>query len=292
MSNAINRIKDGVFTPQVQYPVLTSSLITWFQIVGSDENSLYCISNEFDLQDSWYNTGSWVGPILTPVLKPFMLANFNYSDPSTKNYYATNPLYIYSNASPPVTPTGTAPKYTVTYSTNWSNDGNARLATRSDGVVEVQVLSRAYQYGQLISAISLPFGTSALASGAFNFMVVTPTAETVVSGPSYLENTTSSYLDMNVDARHWVSQPPQISSISPSSGSTSGGTEVTITGGPFQTGASVLCGTAGSATSVTVSGTTSLTCYTPFTTTTGAVSVSVINPSGSFATKANGYTYT
>jgi hypothetical protein len=83
---------------------------------------------------------------------------------------------------------------------------------------------------------------------------------------------------------------PTVSSLSPNSGSVSGGTAVTITGTNFLAGATVsLGGTA--ATGVTVVSSTSITATTPAQGA-GAVSVVVTNTDGQSGTLANGYTYT
>jgi len=86
---------------------------------------------------------------------------------------------------------------------------------------------------------------------------------------------------------------PTISSINPNTGSTSGGTPVTITGTNFQTGATVTIG-AVPATNVTVVSATSITALTPL----GPASeelvadVVVTNPDATKATAAGAFTYT
>ncbi|HVG20246.1 MAG TPA: IPT/TIG domain-containing protein [Blastocatellia bacterium] len=83
---------------------------------------------------------------------------------------------------------------------------------------------------------------------------------------------------------------PTISSISPGSGSTNGGTSVTITGTGFRSGATVSMGGA-AATSVNVTSSTSITAITPAHAA-GAVNVVVTNSDGQSGNIANGYTYT
>jgi hypothetical protein len=83
---------------------------------------------------------------------------------------------------------------------------------------------------------------------------------------------------------------PTVTSISPNTGTTAGGTAVTITGTGFLTGATVtLGGTA--ATNVNVAGGTSITATTPAHAA-GAVSVAVTNTDAQSASLNNGYTYT
>jgi len=83
---------------------------------------------------------------------------------------------------------------------------------------------------------------------------------------------------------------PTVTSITPNTGTTAGGTAVTITGTGFLTGATVtLGGTA--ATSVNVAGGTSITATTPAHAA-GAVSVAVTNTDAQSGSLNNGYTYT
>ena len=82
---------------------------------------------------------------------------------------------------------------------------------------------------------------------------------------------------------------PTISSISPSTGSTAGGTSVTITGTNFQSGAGVTIGGV-AATNVNVTNSTSISAVTP-SHAAGTVSVTVTNPDAQNATLTNSYTY-
>ncbi len=82
---------------------------------------------------------------------------------------------------------------------------------------------------------------------------------------------------------------PTVSSVSPNSGSTAGGTAVTITGTNFVAGATVTFGGT-AATNVVVVSSTSITATTPAGSA-GAVTVTVTNPSGQAGSLANGFTY-
>jgi hypothetical protein len=86
---------------------------------------------------------------------------------------------------------------------------------------------------------------------------------------------------------------PTISGVAPSTGPTTGGTAVTITGTDFQTGATVMFGTR-PATDVTVVSATSITARTPLGPATEqlAVDVVVTNPDSQSATSHPGFTYT
>lgn len=85
--------------------------------------------------------------------------------------------------------------------------------------------------------------------------------------------------------------PPALSvtSVSPRSGRTAGGTAVTIAGSGFQSGATVAFG-GNAATNVTVVSTASITATTP-PHPAGTVNVTVTNPNGQSATLLNAYTY-
>ncbi len=83
---------------------------------------------------------------------------------------------------------------------------------------------------------------------------------------------------------------PTVTTITPNSGSTAGGTTVTITGTGFLTGAAVKLGGT-SATSVAVVNSTSITAITPAHAA-GAVSVQVTNTDAQSGTLSNGFTYT
>ena len=83
--------------------------------------------------------------------------------------------------------------------------------------------------------------------------------------------------------------PPTVSSVSPNTGSTTGGTAVTITGANFAAGATVTFG-ATAATNVVVVNSTTITAATPAGSA-GAVTVTV-TVSGQSAVLANGFTYT
>jgi hypothetical protein len=82
---------------------------------------------------------------------------------------------------------------------------------------------------------------------------------------------------------------PTISSVSPNTGLTTGGTPITITGTNFVTGATVTIG-GGSASAVTVVSGTTITAATPAHAA-GAANVVVTNPDTQVATLVNGFTY-
>lgn len=83
---------------------------------------------------------------------------------------------------------------------------------------------------------------------------------------------------------------PAVAAIAPDFGTTAGGTNVTITGGNFQNGATATIGGA-SVVGLTFISTTTLTGQTPPRATPGAVDVVVTNPDTQSGTLTNGYTY-
>jgi hypothetical protein len=82
---------------------------------------------------------------------------------------------------------------------------------------------------------------------------------------------------------------PTVTGVSPSSGPTSGGTPVTITGTNFQSGATVIVGGT-AATSVSVTSATQIQATTPARSA-GSVTVTVTNPNGSPGSLASAFTY-
>lgn len=80
---------------------------------------------------------------------------------------------------------------------------------------------------------------------------------------------------------------PVVASIAPASGSTAGGTAVTITGSNFQAGARVTIGVAATVTSLTSTAITAVTAAR----TAGTVGVTVTNPDGQSGTLASAFTY-
>jgi plastocyanin len=89
--------------------------------------------------------------------------------------------------------------------------------------------------------------------------------------------------------REVVPSPPGITSFTPISGPTAGGTIVAITGTGFQTGATVKFGETNAVTS-TVNGPTSITTTNPARAA-GPVSITVTNPDGQSATSTTQFTY-
>jgi hypothetical protein len=126
----------------------------------------------------------------------------------------------------------------------------------------------------VVSSNSISATTPAHAAGAVSVVVTNTGGQsgTLTSGFTY------------------IAPAPTVSSVSPNSGSTNGGTAVTITGTNFAGGATVTFGGT-AATNVTVASSTSITATTPAHAA-GAVNVVVTNTGGQSGTLSSGFTYT
>lgn len=85
--------------------------------------------------------------------------------------------------------------------------------------------------------------------------------------------------------------PPDLTSVSPATGSMAGGLSVTLTGSNFKAGATVTIG-GNNCTSVSVVSATSITCLTPSASANGTVDVVVTNSDGQMKTLSGGFSYT
>ncbi len=137
------------------------------------------------------------------------------------------------------------------------------------------------------SALSVKFGSTP----ATGFVVDSDTQISAVA-PAGAAGT----VDITVDSPYGTSRtdpadeytyiaPPTVTSVSPTSGPTSGGTSVTITGTGFTSGATVTCG-GSSATGVNVVSATTITATTPAHAA-GAVDIVVTSPGGTSATSSD-----
>ena len=125
----------------------------------------------------------------------------------------------------------------------------------------------------VVSSTSITASTPAQSAGVVNVVVTNSNGQsgTLTNGYTYTAS-------------------PAPTSISPTSGTTSGGTSVTISGTNFASGATVTFGGT-SATNVVVVSSTSITASTPAQSA-GVVNVVVTNSNGQSGTLTNGYTYT
>jgi hypothetical protein len=202
-------------------------------------------------------------------------------------------------------------------------------ARTSTGAVSVQVTNPNNQSGQLNNAFTYTLGTPTVTSVVPNSGPVTggtnvtitgngfvtgavvrfgnnnATSVTIVS-PTQITATTPSQTSagaVTVQVRNsstligqltngftYTSGTPTVTAVSPNSGTTGGGTPVTITGTNFISGATVrFAGT--QATSVVVVNSTTITAVTPARSTTGSVTVEVRNPNNLAGQRTNAFTY-
>jgi hypothetical protein len=124
----------------------------------------------------------------------------------------------------------------------------------------------------VVSATSITATNPAHAAGTVNVVVTNPDTQTGTLANGFTYN-----------------PPPTLTSVTPNSGTTLGGTAVTLTGTNFVAGATVSFGGT-AATGVTVVSATSITATTPAHAA-GAVNVVVTNPDTQTGTLTNGFTY-
>jgi hypothetical protein len=134
-----------------------------------------------------------------------------------------------------------------------------------------------------VAAVSVTFNSSSSVTAITPGGAAGPVPVTVTNPDGTSATATFTYL-----------AAPSITSISPVSGPSAGGTPITITGTGFQSGATVKVGGV-AATSVSLLGSTTITATTPAHATgdqtSVAVDVVVSNPDGQSATTSNGFTY-
>jgi glucose/arabinose dehydrogenase len=139
-------------------------------------------------------------------------------------------------------------------------------------------------------------GTSATVLAVVNSAIITATAPAHAAGAVSVVVTNTDARSGTLTNGYTYTAPqvpnpaPTVTSITPNSGVTTGGTAVTIAGTGFLSGATVKLGGT-SATSVTVVNGTTITASTPAHAA-GAVSVVVTNTDAKSSTLTNGYTYT
>ena len=198
------------------------------------------------------------------------------------------------------TPAGSAGAVTVTVTVN-GQSGN--LVNAFTYIAPPTVSTVSPSSGPVAGGTAVTITGANIATGATQtYGSASATSLTVVSGTQITDTTTaesagaltlteikSNGLSGNLASWFTYIGTPTVSSVSPNSGSTSGGTVVTITGANFVGGATVKFGSA-AATSVTVVNGTTITATTPAGST-GAVTVTVTNPLSQSGSLANGYTY-
>jgi hypothetical protein len=177
-----------------------------------------------------------------------------------------NPAPTVTGISPPTGALAGATSVTIT-GTNFVSGATVAFAdlTGSYGLTSVN----------FVNATTLTAVTPAHAAGAVDVAVFNPDQQTGTLKGGYTYTS--------------APPPPSVTAISPNSGSTLGGTAVTITGASFVSGATVTIGGV-AATGVSFVNATTLTAATGAHAT-GTVSVVVRNPDAQTGTKTNAYSY-
>src|SRR5436190_8433850 len=175
--------------------------------------------------------------------------------------------FIY--AAPPPTVTTVAPA-------SGSTNGGTALTISGSGFLTgatVTVGGTAATAVTVVNSSTITATTPAHAAGAVGLTVTNPDSQAATLAGSFT----------------FVVPPPTVSGVSPASGSSSGGTAVTITGTGFAAGATVTIG-GNAATGVTVVNSTSITATTPAHAA-GGVGVTVTNADSQSGTAASAFTY-
>jgi hypothetical protein len=213
---------------------------------------------------------------------------------------ATNVVVASSTSITATTPAGSAGAVTVTVTNLGSLSGS--LTSGYTYVVKPTVTSVTPNTGPVAGGTSVTITGTNFATGAtVTFGSAAATSVVVVSSTSITATTPAgtagvATVTVTLNGQSGILASgftyvavPTVTSVSPSSGPTTGGTAVTITGTNFATGATVTFGST-AATSVVVVSSTSITATTPAGSA-GAVTVTVTNLGSLSGSLAGGYTY-
>ncbi len=211
---------------------------------------------------------------------------------------ATNVVVVNSTTITATTPAGTAGAVTVTVTVSGLSGSriNGFTYVVPPTVSSVSPISGTTAGGTAVTITGMNFATGATVkfgtTAATSVVVVdsgtiTATTPTHAAGAVTVTVTVSGQSGSLTNGFTYVA-PPTVSSVSPISGTTAGGTAVTITGTNFATGATVTFGGT-AATNVVVVNSTTITATTPAGTA-GAVTVTV-TVSGLSGSRINGFTY-
>ncbi len=187
-----------------------------------------------------------------------------------------------AQSSPPPPPP--APSITSISPTTGSTSGGTTVTITGDnlsGVAYVFFGSTEATSFTVISSTEIQATSPAESAGTVNMTVTSPGGTSPVTSADQFTYTSPTP----------TPQPPTVTAISPTSGPTSGGTKVTITGTNFVTGATVKFGSL-TATAVTFNSVTSITATSPAESA-GTVNVTVTTPGGgtSAISTADQFTY-
>ncbi|HKO55082.1 MAG TPA: phospholipase D-like domain-containing protein [Thermoanaerobaculia bacterium] len=181
------------------------------------------------------------------------------------------------NIAPANGATGQPTSVTLTWEGGlWAHRYDIYLGTNPNSL---PLLAAGVNTGSIEDGVNETYGVSVAAGTTYYWRIVGRTmADQTANGPTWSFTTGGS-----------GSPAPTVTAISPGSGSTSGGTAVTITGSSFQAGATVTIGGA-AATGVNVASGSAITATTPAHAA-GAADVVVRNPDNQTGTLPGGFTY-
>ena len=212
---------------------------------------------------------------------------------------ATNVTVVSGTQITATTPAGSAGAATVTVTVNGQAGSLANAFTyiAPPTVTSVSPSTGPIAGGTAVTITGTNFATGATVTiggtAATNVVVVSGTQITATTpagsaGAATVTVTVNGQSGSLTNGFTYV-VPPTVSSVSPNTGTTAGGTAVTITGTNFATGATVTFGGT-AATNVVVVSATQITATTPAGSA-GAVTVTVTNPGVPSGSLANGFTY-
>ncbi len=213
---------------------------------------------------------------------------------------ATNVAVVSSTQITATTPAGSAGSVTVTVTNPGAQSGN--LPNGFTYVVTPTVSGVSPNNGPAAGGTSVTITGTNFASGATVTFGTAPATNVIVTNSTTITATTPANAAGSVAVTVTVNGqsgslpngftyvvPPTVTGVSPNSGSTGGGTAVTITGANFASGATVTFGSA-AATNVVVVSSTQITATTPAGSA-GPVTVTVTNPGTQSGALTNGFTY-
>ncbi len=247
----------------------------------------------------WNDTTATVQPVKDSVGNPYSLAIGPNSGTALRQsiYYASNILggsntvtVTYTQAA--AFPDGRLLGHTGVIAVDVTSGASGNSATSNSGAAQTKVASEL-----IFGANTVATATGAAGSGFSSRVIPSPDghiAEDKVVTATGSDSATATLTSGGPWVMQMVPAPsrrrpaPTVTSVSPNSGTTAGGTAVTITGTNFAAGATVMFGST-AASSVVVVNATTITATTPAGTA-GAVMVTV-TVNGQSGSLANGFTY-
>jgi hypothetical protein len=292
--------------------VVNSTTITARTPAGSAGAVTVAVTNSNGLGGSLAGAFTYIAPPMVSSVSPnsgstlggtaVTITGTNFAAGATVTFGgtpATNVVVVNSTTLTATTPAGSAGAVTVTVTVSGQSGS---LASGYTYVVVPTVSSVAPSNGPPAGGTAVTItGTNFAAGATVTFGGTAATNVVVVSGtqitattPAHAAGAVTVTVTVNSQSGSLTNGfsyvvPPTVSSVSPNSGSTLGGTAVTITGANFAAGATVTFGGA-AGTNVVVVNSTTITATTPAGSA-GAVTVTVTNPGSQSGSLTNGYTY-